>query len=321
MTVRDLVAPGGGTLAGRRVWVAGHQGMVGSALVRGLKERAATVLTVNRSDLDLTRQADVERWVFETRPEVVLVAAAKVGGIAANMASPADFAYDNMMIAANVIHASFAAGVKRLCFLGSACMYPRNAIQPMREEALCSGAFEPTNEAYAVAKMAGMQLCQSYYRQHGADYFTVIPTNAYGPNDNYDLESAHMPAALMLKCHDARMRGFRSVEIWGTGKPTRDFMHVDDMADAILFLTERYHGDAPVNIGSGEEISIKDFSLKMAEVVGYEGGWHFDNSRPDGAPRKVLDTTVLDALGWRRRYSLETGLKHAYENFCERFGR
>lgn len=298
---------------GKRVWVAGHAGMVGSALVRRLAFEDCTVLTAPRAALDLTRQTDVESWVRANKPDLVLLAAAKVGGIIANRDLPADFAYINQVIQTNVIHAAHRIGVEKLVFLGSACMYPRGGVQPLAEDQLMTGPLEPTNEAYAVAKIAGMQLCQSYRRQYGADFITVLPTNSYGPKDNYDPLTSHVPAALMVKCHEAKVSGASSVEVWGSGNPTRDFLHVDDMADGILAATKLYSGTAPVNIGSGTETSIRELADAIADAVGFEGMLKFDASKPDGAPRKILDISKMKSLGWTPHYSLPSGMKHAYE--------
>jgi len=307
-------------IVGKRVWVAGHAGMVGSALVRRLGCENCTVLTVSREALDLTRQADVERWVEANKPDLVFLAAAKVGGIIANRDFPADFAYINQVIQTNIIYACFKAGVEKLIFLGSACMYPRTAEQPLVEDQIMTGLLEPTNEAYGVAKIAGMQLCQSMRRQHGVDFITVLPTNSYGPHDNYDPVTSHVPAALMVKCHEAKASSAPYVEIWGSGSPTRDFLYVDDMADGIISAAKLYSEEAPVNIGSGVETSIAGLAEAIAEAVGYKGKLRFDPDKPDGAPRKILDNTKLKALGWKPNYSLTSGMKHAYEWYRKQKG-
>jgi len=307
-------------IAGKRVWIAGHTGMVGSALVRRLTSEDCTLLTAGRAELDLTRQADVENWVEANKPDLVLLAAAKVGGIIANRDFPADFSYDNQVIQTNIMHAAFKAGAEKLVFLGSACMYPRDAKQPLVEDQLMTGPLEPTNEAYGTAKLAGMQLCQSFRRQHGADFITVLPTNSYGPNDNYDPVTSHVPAALMVKCHEAKESGAPHIEVWGSGKPARDFLHVDDMVDAIISVTRHYSDEAPINIGSGTETSISELAEAIAGAVGFGGDLKFDASKPDGALRKILDSKKLTALGWKPRYSLQSGMKHAYDWYREKKG-
>lgn len=307
-------------IADKRVWVAGHAGMVGSALVRRLADEDCTVLTVSRAQLDLTRQADVESWAETNKPDLVFLAAAKVGGILANRDFPADFSYINQAIQTNVTHAAFKAGAEKLVFLGSACMYPRDASQPLREGQLMTGPLEPTNEAYGTAKLAGMQLCQSYRRQHGCDFITVLPTNSYGPFDNYDPLTSHVPAALMVKCHEAKISGAPYVEVWGTGKPTRDFLHVDDMVDGIIAAAAHYSSDKPINIGSGQEVSIAELASAIAGAVGYGGELKFDALKPDGAPRKLLDNSKLKNLGWKPKHSLPSGMKHAYEYYLEEKG-
>ncbi|MBV1901860.1 MAG: GDP-L-fucose synthase [Kordiimonadaceae bacterium] len=303
--------------SGKRVWVAGHNGMVGSALVRALEGSGCILLTASRSTLDLTRQSDIETWVNHHKPDVVFLAAAKVGGIHANRSLPADFAYQNIALQTNIMNACFEARIDKLVFLGSACMYPRAAAQPMSENMLMTGPLEPTNEAYAVAKLSGLQLCQAYRRQHGADFITVLPTNAYGPHDNFDPETSHVPAALMLKCHQAKTARADHISIWGSGAPLREFIHADDMADAILHLGSCHTGDQPLNIGSGAEVSIKDLALTIADAVGFKGGFIFDTSKPDGSPRKLLDSSKLLATGWKPKYTLKTGMKHAYDWFLE----
>jgi GDP-L-fucose synthase len=307
-------------IQGKRLWVAGHRGMVGSAIVRRVLAAGADaeVLTVDRDALDLTRQADVEDWVASTRPDAIVIAAAKVGGIFANSTYPGDFLYDNLAIATNLIHAAHRSGVERVLFLASSCIYPRAAAQPMVEESLMTGALEPTNEWYAVAKIAGVKLCQAYRRQHGRDYISVMPTNLYGPRDNYHPQNAHVPAALIRRFHLARENGDPEVVVWGTGSPLREFLCVDDLADAALFALERYSDEIPLNIGSGEEISIAAFAALVADVVGYRGTLSFDVSRPDGAPRKKLDVSRLTRLGWRASTPLRVGLERAYADFLAR---
>ena len=303
-------------LSGRRVFVAGHRGMVGSALVRRLSG-LCEVLTVRRGEVDLRRQAETEAWFAATRPEAVIVAAATVGGILANDTRPAEFLYDNLMIAANVLEAARRVGVQKLLYLGSSCIYPRLAPQPMAEEALLTGPLEPTNQWYAVAKIAGLKLCAAYRRQWGCDFISAQPTNLYGPGDTYDLQASHVVPALIAKTHHAKVTGAPAVEIWGTGRPRREFLHVDDLADALVFLLERYSGEAQVNVGWGEDVSIAELAALVAEVVGFKGGFRYAADKPDGAPRKLLDTTKLTRLGWRPRIPLKQGLHNAYAWFVE----
>jgi GDP-L-fucose synthase len=303
------------SLRGKRVWIAGHRGMVGSAIMRRLGAEGCEILTIDRGETDLTRQSDTERWMRKARPQAVFVAAARVGGIHANDTYPADFLYDNLMIEANVIRAACELGVEKLMFLGSSCVYPREAPQPIREAALLSGRLEPTNEWYAVAKIAGIKLCQAYRRQHGADFISVMPTNLYGPGDNFHPDNSHVPAALLRRFHEAKVAGAPSVVVWGTGKPRREFMHVDDLADACVFVMKRYSGESPINIGTGKEITIREFAEKVRQVVGYRGEIVFDARRPDGTPRKVMDVSVLRELGWSASIPLNTGLERYYEWF------
>ncbi|MPY70322.1 MAG: NAD-dependent epimerase/dehydratase family protein [Alphaproteobacteria bacterium] len=304
-------------LAGRRVWVAGHRGMVGSAIVRRLKAEDCEILTVGRDEVDLRRQDAVERWMARTRPDTVFLAAATVGGIHANDTRPAEFLYDNLVIESNIVNTAKEVGVSKLMFLGSACIYPREAPQPMAEDALLSGPLEPTNEWYAVAKIAGIKLCQAYRRQWGCDFISAMPNNLYGPGDNFDLESSHVLPALMRKIHEAKEAGRDTVPIWGTGRPLREFLHVDDLADALVFLTMRY-SDAPhVNIGSGEEIGIGDLAALIADAVGWRGRFEFDSTRPDGMMRKLLDVGRLHAMGWRAKTGLRDGVASTYRWFLE----
>jgi GDP-L-fucose synthase len=304
-------------LEGRRVYVAGHHGMVGSAVVRRLGRLGCRVVTAGRGEVDLRRQAETEAYLAAVRPEAMFVAAATVGGILANDTRPADFLYDNLLIATNLVEGARRAGVRKLLFLGSSCIYPREAPQPMAEGALLSGPLEPTNQWYAVAKIAGLKLCAAYRRQHGCDFISAQPTNLYGPGDTYDLQASHVIPALLLKMHRAKLEGAPSVEIWGTGRPRREFLHVDDLADALVFLMERYSGEEHVNVGWGEDVSIAELAPLVAEAVGYKGSFRFNPDRPDGAPRKLLDTTKLTQLGWRPAIPLRDGLKDAYRWFVE----
>ena len=304
------------SLKGRRVYVAGHRGMVGAALVRRLPKRGAEVVTADRS-LDLRDQAAVTRWFAQERPDAVIVAAAKVGGILANTSFPAEFLYDNLMIEANLIEAARRHGAAKLLFLGSSCIYPRLAPQPISEDALLTGPLEPTNEWYAVAKIAGVKLCQAYRRQYGCDFIAAMPTNLYGPGDDYDLATSHVIPAFIRKAHEARKSG-GAMTVWGSGAPRREFLHADDLADACLFLLERYSGEAPINVGFGEDIAIAELAALVAEVVGFTGEIAFDRDKPDGTPRKLLDSARLRAMGWRPRIALRDGIAEAYRDFLSR---
>ena len=299
------------TLEGKRIWVAGHRGMVGSALMRRLeRENPAEVLTVTRQQVDLVNQAATARWIEENKPDAVFIPAAKVGGIVANDTYPADFLYDNLMI-----EACHAVGVEKLLFLGSSCIYPKFAEQPIVEDALLTGPLEPTNEWYAIAKIAGIKLCQSYRRQHGDDFISAMPTNLYGPGDNYNLQTSHVIPALIRKAHEAKLAGAKSMEIWGTGSPMREFLHADDCADALVHLMKVYSGFDHVNVGSGEDLPIKELAELVMEVVGFEGELTHDLSKPDGTPRKLMSADRIRALGWAPSISLKDGLKNAYECF------
>ncbi len=302
-------------LKGKRVWVAGHRGMAGSAIVRRLSAEHCDILIASRDEVDLRRQADVEAWIERARPDAVFVAAAKVGGIKANDSLPAEFLYDNLAIEIAVIHSAWKAGVKKLLFLGSTCVYPKMAPQPMPESALLSGPLEPTNEWYAIAKIAGIKLCEAYRRQYGADFISVMPTNLYGRGDNYHPDHSHVPAALIRRMHEAKLKNAPSVTIWGTGTPRREFLFADDLADACVFLMQRYSGEEMVNIGIGEDMTIAEFARTVADVVGFTGELVYDTSRPDGTPRKLVDTTKLKALGWQAKTPLREGLVKAYEDF------
>ncbi len=308
-------------VAGSRVWVAGHTGLVGGAIARRLAAAGATVLTAERRAVDLRRQAAVEAWLAEARPDWVVVAAATVGGIGANAARPADFLYDNLAIEANVIDAAYRHGVAKLVFLGSSCIYPREAAQPMREDALLTGPLEPTNQWYAVAKIAGIKLCDAYRAQHGADFVSAMPTNLYGPQDNFDLADSHVLPALIRRFHEARAGGLDEVVLWGSGTPLREFLHADDLADAVVLLAERFSEPGPINVGSGEEIAIADLARLVAEIVGYRGAVRFDATRPDGTPRKVMDSARLRALGWQPRIGLADGIAATYAWYRDRLAR
>jgi len=302
-------------LAGKKVFVAGHAGMVGSAVVRRLRREDCEILTAARTVLDLRDQQGVDRWMGSNRPDVVILAAARVGGILANDTRPAEFLHDNLMIESNLIGASFKAGVEKLLFLGSSCIYPKYAPQPIPESALLSGPLEPTNEWYAIAKIAGIKLCQAYRRQYGADYISAMPTNLYGPGDNYDLETSHVIPALIRKAHEARLSGADSLTIWGSGMPMREFLHADDCADALVHLLKNYSGDEHINVGSGTDISIRDLAKLIMETVGFEGTIRYDTDKPDGTPRKLMSPARLRLLGWEPKISLREGLADAYRAF------
>ena len=304
-------------LAGKRVYVAGHRGMVGSALVRRLASENCEVLTATRAEVDLKDQRAVRAWFDAERPDAVFLAAAKVGGILANDSFPADFLYDNLMIEANIIEAAHRSDVEKLMFLGSSCIYPKMAPQPITEDALLTGPLEPTNEWYAIAKIAGIKLAQAYRRQHGRDFISAMPTNLYGPGDNFDLASSHVLPALIRKAHDAKVSGAPSIEIWGTGSPMREFLHVDDLADACVFLMKTYSGDEHVNAGSGEDIAIIDLVKLVAEVVGFDGAITKDTSKPDGTPRKLMSGDKLAGMGWRPRIGLREGIEGVYATYRE----
>src|SRR3990170_5078000 len=297
-----------------RIYVAGHRGLVGSAIYRRLESEGYTNLVVKTStELDLRRQADVEAFFEKERPVYIFLAAAKVGGIMANSTYPADFICDNLMIQTNIIHASYKYGVKKLLFLGSSCIYPKHAPQPMKEEYLLTGELEPTNEPYAIAKIAGIKLCQSYNRQHGTNFISVMPTNLYGPNDNFDLESSHVLPALIRKFHEAKINNQTEVVVWGTGAPKREFLHVDDLADACIFLMNNYDNSEIINIGTGEDISIKELAEMIKEITGFTGEINWDASKPNGTPRKLLDVSKLHNLGWKHQINLPDGILSVYE--------
>lgn len=305
-------------LRGRRIYVAGHRGMVGSAIARRLAEIDCEIITRDHASLDLLRQDDAAQFLVSTKPNVVIVAAAKVGGIHANSTFPAEFIYENLVIAANVVHAAYRAGVAKLLFLGSSCIYPRLAHQPMVEEELLSGPLEPTNEFYGIAKIAAIKLCAAYRRQYGADYISVMPTNVYGLGDNYHPQNSHVVAGLIRRFHEAKELKAPSVSVWGTGTPRREFIFADDLADACIFVLERYSMEEHLNIGTGVEITTAELATLIAEVVGYRGELAFDTTRPDGTPRKLLDISRLNALGWTARTSLRAGLERSYADFLAR---
>jgi GDP-L-fucose synthase len=302
-------------VAGKTVWVAGHRGMVGSAVVRRLAQEDCRILTVDRGQVDLRRQAETEDWIRSARPDAVIIAAATVGGILANDTRPAEFLYDNLAIEGNIIHGAWRSGVGKVLFLGSSCIYPKLAPQPIPEEALLTGPLEPTNEWYAIAKIAGIKLCQAYRRQYGADFISAQPTNLYGPHDNFDLTSSHVVPALMAKAERARRQNAATMEVWGTGSPRREFLYVDDLADALVFLLQHYSDPMPINVGTGHEVTIRALAETITRVVGFQGTLVFDHSKPDGTPRKLVSTDRLRALGWRSRTTLEAGLAATYAWF------
>lgn len=307
-------------LSAKRVWVAGHRGMVGAALVRQLQAENCAVLTVGRQSLDLRDGKAVADWVRANAPDAVILAAARVGGIVANDTYPADFLFDNLAIEASIIHASFECGVEKLLFLGSSCIYPKFAPQPIIEDALLTGPLEPTNEWYAIAKIAGIKLCQAYRRQYGRDFISAMPTNLYGPGDNFDLTTSHVIPALMRKAHTAKMANAGSMTVWGSGTPRREFLHVDDCANALIFLLKNYSGDQHVNVGSGTDVTIDELARAVMAAVGFAGTVEHDTSKPDGTPRKLMSNDKLAAMGWSPRISLPDGLRSTYAWFLENRG-
>ena len=306
-------------LRGKRVFVAGHRGLAGSAIVRRLARESCEILTVDHQTLDLTQQDATELWLDKNRPDAVFLCAGRVGGIYANSTYPADFIVDNLLIALNVICGSHKVGVQKLLALGSSCIYPRLAPQPMTEEALLTGPLEPTNEWYAIAKVSAIKLCEAYYKQYGAKFISVMPTNLCGPGDNYHPQNSHVPAALIRRFHEAKLSGAPSVVVWGSGRPRREFLCSDDLADACVFVMKYYTGVQFLNVGAGTDITIAEFAEIVRDVVGYEGGIEFDTSRPDGPPQKLLDTSKLSTLGWCPKVSLREGLSAAYADFVARF--
>lgn len=297
-----------------KIFIAGHRGMVGSAIVRKLnREGYANLVVRTSSELDLRNQESVNAFFQLEKPEYVILAAAKVGGIHANNTYRGEFIYDNIMIQTNVIHASHLSGVKKLLFLGSSCIYPKMAVQPMEESSLLTDVLEPTNEPYAIAKIAGIKMCEAYRAQYGADFISAMPTNLYGPNDNYDLSNSHVLPALIRKFHEAKIQQAEEVEVWGTGAPKREFLHVDDLAEACFFLLQNYSGNEFVNIGTGEDLSIKELALKVKNIIGFEGELVFDTTKPDGTPRKLMNVQKVNRLGWRHKISLDDGIKAVYD--------
>ena len=305
------------SLSGKRVWVAGHRGMVGSAIMRRLDSEGCEVLVASRQDADLRDQAATLAWIEKARPDAVFLAAAKVGGILANDTYPADFLYDNLMIEANIIHGAHKAGVEKLMFLGSSCIYPKFAPQPISEDALLTGTLEPTNEWYAIAKIAGIKLADAYRKQHGADYISGMPTNLYGPGDNFDLNSSHVMPALIRKAHEAKLAGAPSITVWGTGTPRREFLHVDDCADACVHLMKNYSQAGHVNIGSGEDVTILELTQLVCDAVGFKGEIVHDLTKPDGTPRKLMSADKLRAMGWQPSIELKDGIAAVYQWFLE----
>lgn len=304
-------------LTGKRVWVAGHTGMVGSAIVRRLDGEDCEIITVGRKDLDLTRQSDVETWMATEKPQCIFLAAATVGGIFANDSRPAEFLTDNLQIQTNIIAAAHKTGAEKLLFLGSSCIYPKHAPQPISEDALLTGPLEPTNQWYAVAKIAGIKQCQAYRREYGCDFISCMPTNLYGPGDNFDLFSSHVLPALVVKAHNAKTAGEASLTLWGTGRPRREFLYVDDLADACIFLMKQYSQEQFLNVGYGSDVTIDELAQVVSDVVGFTGTFAYDRDKPDGTPRKLLDCGRLNALGWRASTDLREGIAKTYEWYLE----
>jgi GDP-L-fucose synthase len=305
------------SLQGKRIYVAGHCGMAGSAIVRRLASEQCEILTATRQDIDLRRQSEVEAWLAARRPHAIFIAAATVGGILANSTRPAEFLYDNLAIESNIIHSAWRLGVEKVMLLGSSCIYPKMAPQPLVEEALLTGPLEPTNEWYAVAKIAGIKLCQAFRRQYGCDFISAMPTNLYGPGDNYDPQSSHVVAALQVKVHQAITRVQQTVEIWGSGVPRREFLYVDDLADALVFLMKHYSDEPHINVGTGTDVTINELAALIGKIAGYQGAFVHDASKPDGTPRKVMEVARLRSMGWSAKIPLEEGLERAYRWYVE----
>ena len=303
------------SIEGKRIWVAGHRGMVGGAVCKRLEQESCEIITVSRDVVELTNQQAVHDWMLQVKPDAIILAAAKVGGIHANNTYPVDFLYENLMIEANVIHAAHAANVERLLFLGSSCIYPKLAAQPISEKSLLTGELEPTNEWYAIAKIAGLKLIQAYRKQYSCDWISAMPTNLYGPGDNYDLSSSHVLPALLRKFHEAKEKGDSEVVVWGSGSPLREFMHCDDLADALIFLLKNYSEYEHINVGSGVEVSIRKLTETIADIVGYKATLTWDKSKPDGTPRKLMDTSKLHSLGWNNCRSLSDFVSQTYDSW------
>lgn len=303
------------SLENKKIWIAGHNGMVGSAIMRSLENQKCELITINRESLDLSRQDETQDWIATQKPDVIFMAAAMVGGIHANATYPAQFIHDNLAIQTNIIHAAYKNNVKKLMFLGSSCIYPKSCPQPMKEDDLLTGALEATNQPYAIAKIAGIEMCQAYRKQYGCDFISVMPTNLYGVGDNYHPQNAHVPAALIRRFHEAKQTDAKDVTIWGSGAPTRDFLCADDLADACVFLMQNYSDASPINIGSGTAITIQNLAQTIAKIIGFSGAIKNDTSKPDGTMHKALDTSKLTAIGWKANRELEVGLKTAYEDF------
>ena len=302
-------------LDGKRVWVAGHKGMAGSAIVRRLQQENCTIVTVTRQEVDLLRQSQVEEWLARNKPDAVFLAAATVGGILANATRPAEFLYENLVIESNIIHAAYKANVQKLLFLGSSCIYPKLAPQPMTEDALLTGPLEPTNEWYAIAKIAGIKLCQAYRKQYGCDFISAMPTNLFGPGDRYELTQGHVVAALIMKIASAKKSGSDTVELWGSGTPKREFLFVDDLADALVFLMKNYSDIGHVNVGTGKDMTIRELASRIATAAGWDGRFTYDSSKPDGTPRKVMNISRLSAMGWTAQTSFDEAMTRTWQAF------